>query len=259
MAQSGIVLYTVGTPNGVKISIALEELKALGLVDYTTVPISFIKNEQKEPWFLAINPNGRIPAIVDHLDPKDPINVWESASILLYLGRVYDKDHVFNFASPKEEQEMLNWIFFLQGGVGPMQGQANHFFRYAPEKIPYGINRYQTETRRLYGVYEERLNDRDYLVGAGRGKYSYADICTVGWVRAHDWAGISIDPFPNLAAWLKRIEARPAVQLGLKVPHDPTADEHKSDPKWAEKKAEEARQWIMKGMQDEENARKDKL
>jgi len=105
---------------------------------------------------------------VDNIEGQAPVNVWESASILLYLARVYDVNHVLDFEQPAEQQEMLNWLFFLQGGVGPMQGQANHFYRYAPEKIPYGIKRYQDETRRLYGVYEARLADREYLSGPAR-------------------------------------------------------------------------------------------
>ncbi|KAJ7721288.1 glutathione S-transferase [Mycena metata] len=239
---SGITLLTAATPNGYKASIALEELKAIGAIpSYSVVPISFQKNEQKSDWFLKINPNGRIPALVDAIEGQAPVNVWESASILLYLARVYDANHVFHFSDPAEEQELLNWIFFLQGGVGPMQGQANHFFRYAPEKIPYAIKRYQDETRRLYSVYETRLADREYLVGPGRGKYTIADICTYGWVSSYAWAGLSLDTFPRLKAWLERISARPAVVLGNSVPKS-----NYVKPEDAERAAKEASDWVRR-------------
>ncbi|KAJ7510958.1 putative glutathione S-transferase [Mycena galericulata] len=217
---SGITLFTAATPNGYKASIALEELKAIGAIpSYSFVSISFQKNEQKSDWYL------------------------KSASILLYLARVYDTNYVFHFSDPAEEQELLNWIFFLQGGVGPMQGQANHFFRYAPEKIPYAIKRYQDETHRLYSVYETRLADREYLVGPGKGKYTIADICTYGWISSYAWAGLSLDSFPNLKAWLERISARPAVVLGKSVPKS-----NEVKPEDAERAAKEASDWILKGM-----------
>jgi len=241
---SGITLFTAATPNGYKASIALEELKAIGAIpSYSFVSISFQKNEQKSDWFLKINPNGRIPALVDAIEGQAPVNVWESASILLYLARVYDTNHVFHFSDPAEEQELLNWIFFVQGGVGPMQGQANHFFRYAPEKIPYAIKRYQDETHRLYSVYETRLADREYLVGPGKGKYTIADICTYGWISSYAWAGLSLDSFPNLKAWLERISVRPAVVLGNSVPKS-----NNVKPEDAERAAKEASDWILRGM-----------
>ncbi|KAJ7201457.1 putative glutathione S-transferase [Mycena rebaudengoi] len=204
----GITLFTAATPNGCKVSIALEELKAIGAIpSYSFVSISFDKNEQK------------IPALVDTI---------EGASISLYLASVYDTNHVFHFSDPAEQQELLNWLFFIQGGVGPMQGQANHFFRYAPEKIPYAIKRYQDETLRLYSVYETHLADREYL----------ADILTVGWIGSYAWAGLSIDSYPNLKAWLDRISARPAVMLGKKVPKSSYVK-----PEDEEKFAKEASAW----------------
>ncbi|KAJ7862605.1 glutathione S-transferase [Mycena olivaceomarginata] len=183
--------------------------------------------------------SGRIPALVDAIEGQAPVNVWESASILLYLARVYDTNHVFHFSDPAEEQELLNWIFFIQGGVGPMQGQANYFFRYAPEKIPYAIKRYQDETHRLYSVYETRLADREYLVGAGKGKYTIADICTYGWISSYAWAGLSLDSFPNLQTWLERISARPAVVLGSSVPKS-----NYVKPEDTERAAKEASDWV---------------
>ncbi|KAJ7767669.1 glutathione S-transferase C-terminal-like protein [Mycena metata] len=221
---SGITLLTAATPDGYKASIALEELKAIGTIpSYSVVPTSFQKNEQKSDWFLKMRRVRRIPALVDAIEGQAPVNVWESASILLYLARVYDTNHVFHFSDPAEEQELLNGIFFLQGGFGPMQGQANHFFRYAPEKIPYAIKRYQDETHRLYSLYETRLADREYLVGPGTGKYTIADICTYGALKlpmvqcSYAWAGLSLDGFPNLKAWLERIAARPAVVRGSSI------------------------------------------
>ncbi|KAM0791847.1 hypothetical protein ACM66B_004104 [Microbotryomycetes sp. NB124-2] len=248
LSKPGLVLLTVGTPNGIKASVYLEELKAIGAIPgYSFKGISFAQNEQKDPWFLEVNPNGRIPALVDNREGKNPINVWESASILLYLAKTYDKDFVFHFKEDDLQTELLNWVFFIQGGVGPMQGQANHFFRYAPEKIQYGIDRYQNETRRLYGVYEKHFEKgNEWLVG---GKYSIADICTQPWVRAHNWAGVSLDEFPKLKAWVDKIEQRPAFQAGLAIPEPPKPKS--SDPKEAEKQAKEASSWIMKGMKDD--------
>ncbi|KAG8627538.1 hypothetical protein KVT40_005021 [Elsinoe batatas] len=163
-------LYTAGTPNGQKIHIALEEL---GL-PYEVHKIDISKNEQKEPWFLEINPNGRIPALVDH-STTPPQRLFEGGSILQYLTARYDKSHLISFPYDTPDYwESISWLTWMQSGVGPIQGQANHFYRYAPEKIPYAINRYQTETKRLYSVLEDRLaKEGDWLVG---GKYSIADI-----------------------------------------------------------------------------------
>ncbi|WWC64382.1 uncharacterized protein I303_106992 [Kwoniella dejecticola CBS 10117] len=213
-------LYTVGTPNGFKPSILLEELHAAYPEDkrlvYDFVPIRFSEKDQKKPEFLKINPNGRIPALID--DNAGGHNVWESASILLWLIDQYDPEHKFTFTDPKLKSVILSWIFFAHGGVGPMQGQANHFARYAPEKIEYGIKRYQDETSRLYSVLEGQLKkpeNNGWLVG---GKYTVADINVFPWVRGYAWAGIDISPFPALKKWLDTIEARPAVYAGLGVP-----------------------------------------
>lgn len=207
-----IELLTSATPNGQKISIFLEELG----IPYKITPIDLSKDEQKSSSFLKINLNGRIPAIIDHTRTSFP--VFESGAIFLYLAEHYDKDFRFSFAEADERSEMLQWLFFQNAGVGPMQGQSNHFFRYAPEKIEYGIKRYRNETKRLYGVLEKRLEGRRYLVGRDGGKYSVADMSTFTWVRWSPWAGIELDEFPKLKEWAERIEGREKVQRGLKVP-----------------------------------------
>lgn len=205
-----IELFTAATPNGHKVSIALEEL---GL-PYQVRVLSFDKREQKAPEFLRINPNGRIPAIVDH--DNDDFPVFESGAILIYLaektGRLMPSD-------PKGRSRVIQWLMFQMGGIGPMQGQANVFYRYFPEKLQPAIDRYQHETRRLYEVLDGRLAETEYLAG----DYSIADIATFPWVRVHDWAGVSVDGLEHLQRWLAAIESRPAVQRGLQVPprHEP--------------------------------------
>jgi len=200
-----IDLYTAPTPNGWKASIMLEEL---GL-PYEVRAINLLEGVQKEPWYLRLNPNGRIPTIVDR-DAGD-FAVFESGAILIYLaektGRLLPKD-------PKGRSVALQWLMFQMGGIGPMQGQANVFYRYAPEKIEYAINRYHEETARLYRVLDTRLAGTEYLAG----EYSIADVATWPWVRIHDWAGVSVDGMPHLQRWIDAIAARPAVQKGVAVP-----------------------------------------
>ncbi len=200
-----IDLYTAATPNGYKASIALEEL---GL-PYTVHAINLGELEQKQEWFLELNPNGRIPMIVDR--ETDDFAVFESGAILLYLA---EKTARLIPSDTKARSQVIQWLMFQMGGIGPMQGQANVFARYAPEPIPYAIERYQKETRRLYEVLNRRLTGRDYLVG----DYSIADIASFTWVRAHDWSGVSLDGLGHVRRWLERIEARPAGQRGLMVP-----------------------------------------
>ncbi len=197
-----IELYTAATPNGHKISIALEEL---GL-PYEVHALSFDRQEQKAPEFLRINPNGRIPAIVD-----DGFAVFESGAILLYLA---EKTGQLLPSDPKGRSLAIQWLMFQMGGVGPMQGQANVFFRYFPEKLQGAIDRYQHETRRLYEVLDRRLGEAEYLAG----DYGIADIATYPWVRIHDWAGVAIDGLEHLQRWMDAIAVRPAVQRGLQVP-----------------------------------------
>ena len=181
-----IDLYTAATPNGWKISIALEEL---GLA-YTVHPLSFSKQEQKAEWYLNINPNGRIPAIVDR--GNSDFTVFESGAILIYLaektGRLMPRD-------PKGRSQVIQWLMFQMAGIGPMMGQANVFFRYAPEKIPYAIDRYQREVRRLFEVLERQLAAHDYVAG---NEYSIADIAHWSWVHGYEWSGVNIDGLPHL-------------------------------------------------------------
>lgn len=200
-----IDLYTWGTPNGHKASVTLEEL---GL-DYTVHPIDIGSGAQKEDWFLKINPNGKIPAIVDR--GNGDFAVFESGAIMLYLakrtGRLLPRDE-------KGESLVTQWLMFQMGGLGPMMGQANHFFRFAPEKIPYGIKRYQDESRRLLSVLDTRLKDHEWLAG----DYSIADIANFCWARGHDFGGNDISGLDHLKRWMDVIEARPAVQRGVAVP-----------------------------------------
>ncbi|AXK56435.1 MULTISPECIES: glutathione S-transferase family protein [Pseudomonas] len=200
-----IDLYTAATPNGHKVSILLEEL---GL-PYTVHALSFDKREQKAPAFLKINPNGRIPAIVDRDNGDFP--VFESGAILVYLA---ERSGQLLPADPKGRSIVMQWLMFQMGGVGPMQGQANVFFRYFPEKLQGAIDRYQHETRRLYEVLDTRLQQVEYLAG----DYSIADIATFPWVRGHEWSGVSVQGLPALQRWMAALEARPAVQRGLQVP-----------------------------------------
>ena len=200
-----IDLYTAATPNGHKVSIALEEL---GLA-YEVHPLRFDQQEQKAPAYLQINPNGRIPAIVDR--DNDDFAVFESGAILLYLA---EKTGQLIPADAKGRSQVIQWLMFQMGGVGPMQGQANVFFRYYPEKLQGPIDRYQHETRRLYEVLNTRLGEVEYLAG----DYSIADIATYPWVKIHDWAGVSVDGLEHLQRWMATVGGRPAVQRGLLVP-----------------------------------------
>ncbi|KAG6814272.1 hypothetical protein H0H92_015387 [Tricholoma furcatifolium] len=178
------------------------------------------ENMQKEPWYLRLNPNGRIPVLVDR-NRKD-FTVFETAAILLYLEQFYDPEHKFGFdpvRNPNGYSEMVQWMAWAHGGLGPMQGQAWHFRNAAPEQIPYAQKLYTDETERLYGVLELRLSDRDYLAGEGKGKYSIADINAHPWVMGHKWAGVeTLDRWPGLKRWLETIADRPAIKAGYTVP-----------------------------------------
>ncbi|TGL57652.1 glutathione S-transferase family protein [Leptospira sarikeiensis] len=201
-----IELYTAGTPNGKKVSIMLEELG----IPYTVHPIDFSKLEQKEEWYLKINPNGRIPAIVDKDNGDFP--VFESGAILLYLA---EKTGKFLSKDPKERSIAIQWLMFQMGGVGPMQGQANHFVKFAPEKIPYAMNRYVDETKRLYSVLERRLKESEYLAGS---ELSIADIATWPWVKGRTYIDLSLDEFPKLKVWEEKLGARPGFIKGSEIP-----------------------------------------
>lgn len=200
-----IKLFTADTPNGHKISIMLEEAG----IPYEYQAIDLGALEQKQDWFLEKNPNGRIPVIVD--EANDDYVVFESGAILLYLAELSGK---FLPSNEKAKLDVIQWLMFQIGGVGPMQGQAHVFNRYAPEKIPFAIERYQKETRRLYEVYDSRLENHEFICG----DISIADFATFPWVRWYDWAEVRIDDLPNLQRWFNTMEARPAVQKGVAIP-----------------------------------------
>ncbi len=200
-----IDLYTAPTPNGFKISIALEET---GL-PYKVHVLDFVAKDQKKPEYLKINPNGRIPAIVDR--DNDNFAVFESGAILVYLA---EKTGKLMPSDVKGRSEVMQWLMFQMGGVGPMQGQANVFSRYFDEHLPSVIERYQNETKRLYTVLDGRLNGREWLAG----DYSIADIANWSWVRSHEWAGVGIDDLPHLKNWHERMMARPACAKGVTIP-----------------------------------------
>ena len=204
-----IELFTAATPNGWKASITLEEL---GL-PYRVRALSFDKKEQKEPWYLKINPNGRIPTIVDHEVDRDRggFAVFESGAIMIYLA---EKAGALLPTDAKGRSLVIQWLMFQMGGIGPMMGQANVFFRYAPEKIPYAIDRYQRECRRLFEVLDTRLKDHEFLAG----DYSIADIANWSWVRGYKWSGVSVEGLDHLRRWLDAIAKRPAVDRGKDVP-----------------------------------------
>lgn len=269
--ETGIVLYTDNTPNGQKIAITLEEL---GL-KYETIHVDISTNVQKEEWFLKINPNGRIPAIVDKTPGPNgetrEKRVFEGSAIQLYLAAKFDEGYKISYPYDSDRYwEVVEWMTWVQSGVGPMQGQANHFFRYAPEKIEYAVNRYQTETKRLYSILEERLkgqkaqsttaagtdaasagaegdSDGPWIVG---GKLTIADLCAWSWIQFAPWAGISFEPFPEVKKWQDKIRARPAVDRGLNEPLGPWENEKKIKG-GDEELAKHSREWVQKGMKDD--------
>lgn len=204
-----IELYTWGTPNGRKISIMLEEC---GL-PYSVHPVDIGENEQFAPDFLRINPNNKIPAIVDPDGPGGALPLFESGAILIYLA---EKTGRFLPVAPRARAITLQWLMFQIGGIGPMFGQAHHFRRIAREDVPYAIRRYTDETHRLYGVMDKKLADTPFLAG---DDYTIADIATYPWVARNGWHGIDLArAVPNVKAWFDRIGARPAVEKGMAVP-----------------------------------------
>ena len=204
-----IDLYTWSTPNGRKISIMLEEL---GLA-YNVFPIDITKGEQFAPEFLAISPNNKIPAIVDHdAAHGEALSVFESGAILIYLAERHGR---FLPTDLRPRLEVMQWLMFQMGNVGPSFGQAHHFRRFAPEKLPYAIARYTNETRRLYGVMDKRLADREHLAG---DDYSIADIATFPWAARHEWQGVDLAEFANVKRWYDTLWDRPAVKKGYDVP-----------------------------------------
>lgn len=200
-----IDLYTAPTPNGHKVSIALEELQ----LDYNSIPVDLSAGEQKNPEYLKINPNGRIPTIVDR--EEGDFAVFESGAILIYLA---EKAGRLLPADKKKHSQVIQWLMFQMGGVGPMQGQANVFFRYFPEKLQPVIDRYQNECRRLFTVLDSQLDSQEYLCG----EYSIADIATWSWVRIYEWSGVNIEGLNNLQRWMETMKGRPACARGVKIP-----------------------------------------
>jgi GSH-dependent disulfide-bond oxidoreductase len=202
-----IDLYYWPTPNGWKITIMLEECS----LPYTVIPVDISKGDQFKPQFLAISPNNRMPAIVDHDGPDGrPIAIFESGAILQYFGRKTGKFY------PRDERgrvEVKQWLFWQMANLGPKAGEANHFRHYAPEKLPYAIERFSNEMNRIYGVMNTRLQDREFLAG----NYSIADIACVGWASRAERHGHDMSGFPNVRRWLETLLARPAVKLGLSV------------------------------------------
>jgi GSH-dependent disulfide-bond oxidoreductase len=202
-----IDLYYWTTPNGHKITIFLEEV---GL-PYTLHPINIMKGEQFDPEFLKIAPNNRIPAIVDSEgDAEGAISIFESGAILQYLA---EKTGQFLPSAVRERAEVLQWLNWQMGGLGPMLGQNHHFSIYAPEKIPYAIERYIKETARLYGVLDKRLSDREYVAG----DYSIADMACYPWIVGHDLQSQNLDDFPNVKRWFEGMRDRPAVQTAYEM------------------------------------------
>ena len=226
-----IDLYTAATPNGHKVSIALEEL---GL-PYALQVLDLHQGAQKQPAFLAINPNGRIPAIVDR--EADDFAVFESGACLIYLA---EKTGQLMPSDAKGRSRVLQWLMFQMGGIGPMMGQANVFFRYFPEKIQPAIDRYQGEVRRLFEVLDARLADNEYLAG----DYSIADIAHWAWVRTHKWSGVGMDGLPHLTRWVAQLLERPACRRGIEIPPLPVRPK---DGTGTEKFIEEARKMVETG------------
>ena len=200
-----IDLYTAPTPNGWKVSVTLEELG----MPYTVHAVDLSRKEQHQDWYLKLNPNGRIPTIVDR--GNDHFAVFESGAILIYLaeksGRLMPSD-------PAGRSKVLQWLMFQMGGVGPMMGQANVFYRYFPDKIQPAIDRYQNESRRLFEVLDRQLGQHEWLAG----DYSIADIAHWCWVRSYKWSGVSVDGLTHLRRWLDAMKERPACRRGVEVP-----------------------------------------
>jgi len=219
--QKPIDLYYWPTPNGYKISIMLEECR----LPYRMIPVNISKGDQFKPEFLAISPNNRIPAIVDPQGPGGrPISLFESGAILQYLGRKTGK---FYPAAERTRVEVEQWLFWQVGGLGPMAGQAHHFRLNALEKLPYAIERYTDECNRLYGVMNRRLADREFLAG----KYSIADIASVGWVSRFQRHGQALEEFPHVKRWFDTLLARPAVHRGLHLRVEEASKVDMKDPK----------------------------
>jgi len=278
--KTDIAFYTAGTPNGQKISMTLEELG----IKYTATHVDISKGTQREEWFLKINPNGRIPAIIDRTPTPDgkgrEKRVFEGLAIMLYLCQKYDPHYVISYAFDTDRYwEVVEWMTWMQSGIGPMQGQANHFYRYAPEKIEYAINRYQTETKRLYKVLDDRLTQqkrfnytaanteastaggaKDKVEGNGPwivgDKLTIADIACFSWINWAEWAGVSLNEFPELKKWADKINERPAIKRGLDVPEPFKLKERLKSKEAEEEYAKQNSKWIMDGQNKDQEKHK---
>ncbi len=219
-----IDLYTWPTPNGHKVHIMLEEV---GL-EYKVIPINIGRGDQFDPEFLKISPNNKMPAMVDPEGPDGkPYSLFESGAILMYLA---EKTGQFMPEASAARYLVIQWLMFQMGTVGPMLGQAHHFRSYAPEPMPYAVDRYTNEARRIYNVIDKRLSEVEYLAG----DYSIADMATFPWVRLHERQGVDLDDLPNFARWVEAIKARPAVERGLEV-----LAEERRKPEGMDEKAKE--------------------
>ncbi|MEE8247874.1 MAG: glutathione S-transferase N-terminal domain-containing protein [Alphaproteobacteria bacterium] len=219
-----IDLYTWPTPNGHKVHIMLEEV---GL-EYKVIPINIGRGDQFDPEFLKISPNNKMPAMVDPEGPDGkPYSLFESGAILMYLA---EKTGQFMPQESAARYLVIQWLMFQMGTVGPMLGQAHHFRSYAPEPMPYAVDRYTNEARRIYNVIDKRLSEVEYLAG----DYSIADMATFPWVRLHERQGVELDDLPNFARWVEAIKARPAVERGLEV-----LAEERRKPEGMDEKAKE--------------------
>jgi GST-like protein len=220
-SQKPIDLYYWPTPNGWKITIMLEECR----LPYAMIPVNISAGDQFKPEFLAISPNNRMPAIVDHNGPGgNPISIFESGAILQYLGRKTGKFY------PRDERgrvEVDQWLFWQMANLGPKAGEANHFRNYAPEQLPYAIRRFDNEMHRVYGVMDRRLQDREFLAR----RYSIADIACIGWVSRAERFGHDLGDFPDLRRWRETVTARPAVKRGLSVKVEAAFHVDMKDPK----------------------------
>jgi GST-like protein len=220
-SKKPIDLFYWPTPNGWKITIMLEECR----LPYNVIPVNIAKGEQFKPGFLAISPNNRIPVIVDHHGPGNrPISIFESGAILQYLGRKTGK---FYPKDVRRRVEIDQWLFWQMANLGPKAGESSHFRRYAPEKLPYALDRFGNEIDRLLRVMNRRLKDRRYLAGA----YSIADMACVGWIRLLERQGETFEKLPHLKRWLAAVRARPAVQRGMHVRVEAASRVDVSDPK----------------------------
>lgn len=209
-----IKLYTAATPNGWKISVMLEELG----IDYELNAVDLSSNEQKSKSFTAINPNGRIPAIID--TQENDLTIFESGAIMIYLAEKYGRFMPNEIAG---RYQVIQWLMFQMSGIGPMMGQANVFYRYFPEKIPAAIDRYQNEVKRLFGVLDQHLEHHEYLAG----DYSIADMANWCWVHTHNWSGVELTPYKHLKLWTDKIGLRPAVMKGINIPKSVSKEEIK--------------------------------